>query len=261
MVCLVLAARLLSGVAQAAPSVALVEQISAPADGREDLRAAVIQAVRGLGATMVPVPASTPVTDCKTADCYVRVGQATGADLVLRVEGSYAEQAYKLRFEVHDGKSGRLVSADGSACEICTLAEFYRAGKEGATEVCMQAFRESVTAPAAAVRAPVPVVATPSDAEGSDVRWPWLLLGGAGAVSIVSGAVLWYREGSSTCPGIPAKECGKTVWSGDIGQMVMGLGFAAAAVGTVGYLMWPAPRTSSTRVALGPGSVAIVGGF
>ncbi len=199
----------------AGPLVALVDNTSAPRDGRLEVKAAVEQALRDLGAEIVPQARLRAVpADCQDADCYAGIGRATGAGFVLRLDGKYAAEAYKLRLELRDGGSGKLVAFDNNQCDICTLADFYKAAKERTTVLCAQPFRAEPPARAAQPeQPPLPVRNAAPPTERPFIRQPLPMAGlalaivGAGVAG--AGVYLLTIDGDPSCAASAPPPCAR----------------------------------------------------
>jgi hypothetical protein len=83
-------------------------------------------------------------------------------------------------------------------------------------------------------------------------RWPWLVLGAAGAVAVVGGGLLILRDGQGTCAaGVAAADCGVRYDTGRQGWITTGLGIGALTAG-----LWSFLGLSDTRPTIREISVA-----
>jgi hypothetical protein len=222
----------------AGPLVALVETTSAPRDGRLEVKAAVEQALRDLGAELVPQARLRSVpANCQDADCYAGIGKATGAGFVLRLDGKYAAEAYKLRLELRDGGSGKLVASDNNQCDICTLADFYKAAKERTTVLCAQPFRAEPPASTAQPAAPPPLPVRDASpvSERPFLRQPLPVAGLAfaivGAGLTAAGLYLLAVDGDAACAAGAPPPCARFRHTGGVGTAYVVGGLAAAFTG------------------------------
>jgi hypothetical protein len=99
----------------------------------------------------------------------------------------------------------------------------------------------------------------PSGREG---RWPWLLLAGTGVAAAGLGGHLLFVDGKPVCSSLPATECGRVYETNRRGLIATGVGVAVLAAGLWGFIRPSAERPSRrTEVGIGPGTIAVKGGF
>lgn len=237
-----------------APRVAVLETTTMPEEGRGELRAQIAQALKDLGADVVPRAALRDLRpDCDTADCFIAVGRATAATHVLRVQGAYADEGYRLRLQLWDGATGKLLSSEGKDCEICTLSDLYRAARERTTVLCARAFDD------AAASAP----ATPAPD-----RSPWkqpLSIGGAALVSVglgllAGGIYLIAVDGDPACGSSEPAPCVLFRDTAGRGRLLVA-GGAAAVLGGGALLYLGRRRSLELALAVAPQRLVLVGRF
>src|SRR5262249_23707975 len=115
---------------------------------------------------------------------------------------------------------------------------------------------------------PAPLTSTPPHApEAPPRRWPPFMVGGAGIALVGAGTVLALSVGGDydnlkkTC----APSCAQSSYSSlqtraNIGYVLIGVGAAAVAAGTIWYLLQPSGAPESRRAWIAPSPNGIVVG-
>lgn len=151
------------------PRLAPLDVTAVPADGRKELRVVIAAAIRERGAEAVPWESLEDLPrDCDGPGCFTALARATAATHVLRIQGGYADEGFRVKLQLWEGGSGRLLASDARECEICTLPEMYRVVGERVSALAGRAFERSPRQPPppaprsrAAAPAPPPIPGIP----------------------------------------------------------------------------------------------------
>ena len=93
-------------------------------------------------------------------------------------------------------------------------------------------------------------------------RWPWLVLGAAGAAAVVRGGLLILRDGNGACADrVPAPECGVRYDTALQGWIATGVGVGALTAGLWGFLGLSDRRATVREISVAPGAVFVRGVF
>lgn len=261
-----------SGLALAAAKpVILVEVPGAASEMREKMRVAAEEGLESLGVT-VPRQLHDPQKDeCTTPECVSERCKRFGATHVLEIQGSYLNESYKFRMDVHTTHGDRVLGSESKECEICSGRDFLRAIKERTAVLWTRVAREqaSVVEPAPqtnAEPAPKAVSLATSNTEQRQPRSLWqqplplaglgLMLGGVVAMSFGGYYLAVDGEPPSGCetPCLYQRDTKRLGWE------LMAGGGGAILAGTAIVLLGR-DSESSTTVALGPGRVLVSGRF
>lgn len=114
--------------------------------------------VRSLGAEVVSFDETKAVVkgDCHEPDCLKAIQHATSATNVLRVEMSFRRGAFTIQMQMWDATTGRALSSDGKACDVCTLSDLHSAVRERAGVLCTRVFQAATQTPAVEPRPVAP---------------------------------------------------------------------------------------------------------
>jgi hypothetical protein len=259
----------------ARPRVLVLEArpVSLPGGGPRVFRNEVESALKTAGGEIVyPSRAATGPATCAEPACYAALARAAGAAYVMRIDGEYANDGYRLAMELWSERSGDVVKGESLRCEVCTAREMLRAARDQAVLLASRRFREPVEGPASADREPEPVKGPPAPrAEAARVslaasretaepvppwkRWlPWGAIGAA-ALGIGWGGYLLGVDGD--CTNDP---CTFTRNSKRQGWTAIGAGLAMGALGAVGLYVWSTPRIRAAA-GVSPSGLVVTGLF
>jgi hypothetical protein len=267
--------------AKSVPKVVLVESstTTAPDRHRHEIRATIEAAVRSAGGEVVAAE-SLPrsLTSCTGPECARELGRFIDAGFMMAVDAAYVDDGFKLRLEMYDTRTGRLLASDGQSCDICPFPAFVKALADRSSAVCVRSLKDEPAEPATAAASvpapdraqpvpgsratagrrsfpaarPAPVVETSSVAR----RTLFVLGIAAGLAGIGGGVYLITLDGDPACTGrqspCPFKRDTRLAGGG-----IVAAGAVVALVS--GYFYYTAVRR--VEVGVGPGGIAMAGRF
>jgi hypothetical protein len=93
-------------------------------------------------------------------------------------------------------------------------------------------------------------------------RWPWLVVGAAGAAAVARGGQLILRDGRGTCAAsVAATDCGVRYDTALQGWIATGVGLGALTAGLWGFLGLSGKRAAIQEIGAAPGAVFVRGVF
>jgi hypothetical protein len=228
---LIAATMTVSRASVAAPKVAIVETRNtsivigakeAAADhtrARRQIEATVATAAAHAGAELVQSSqlAAAGLADCSAADCFKRIGSATGASYVLVVDAMFDQDAFKIHLDMWSAVTGEHLDGDGRDCDGCSVNELMNALQDRTTLLCERVFRAQASAPpirnpgdlVLPPSAPAPVLVTPPSNQppektGPSLRWlGWTLIGAGVAAGAASAVFFAINHNQGGCPATP----------------------------------------------------------
>jgi len=257
----------------AAQPVVVVELPGAPPELREKMRAAAESALAEAGVNVAAQKYVPVQEDCTTRACLVERGKRFGATHILEIQGTYANESYKLRLDVLAGNGGRVLGSDSKECEICSARDFLRAIKERSVTlwarvareqaIAAQAQAEPGTTETSPVEVPLPPASRPEEPRRRSLwqqPWPLVGLGLAlgGVVAMGFGGYYLAVDGEPSCPDDP--ECIYKRRTKRLGWELIGGGGAALVTGTI-LVVLGRDDDRSPKVALGPDRILVFGRF
>jgi hypothetical protein len=200
---------------------------------------------------------------CNSADCFRATSAASGAAEVIAVGGGRNEyEGYRLEVELRRS-NGELMDKETGGCNLCSGPEMVTAAETLARQLLVRA---PVPMGEVVATAPTVVAAPTVPAPAATTSSPWLgrgaVVAGGGLAAVLAGAYLWHLDGESTgCEsnGVGGIACPSRFSTARLGIPLTIVGALGVVAGTL--LVVHDVRAAHTGLAVGPGSLALVGSF
>jgi len=255
--------------------------MEAQTDHSGKLRAAIMQGVEAAGLEIIPGSRLTEgLARCAPPACLASVAKTTGATHVVRVDGRYADQRFRVTIQLWDTRAAALVSSSARSCLICDQGDFFDAAAEGTktlltdalavrtgpraadpTAVESRSSRSPAQPPEVTAATRPPPSPTTSGTQGWEPLrlWTGMSLAVAGVVGV--GLGLYYNniDGEEKCrPGEPSPCDMKRDAAAPRAAALAGGGLALLA--GAGLILWARPHPAA-RVTVTPGGLVYAGRF